>query len=235
MHKNSKLKQNLIHFISLILIFYGIVGTLLSLYFLIELKNYNPTFELQSKEIVNSIEEEFKAMSKTMDKASVSASNAAKSINSAKDSLDSAKNSAKVASNTVKDIAPLMTRIGDTFNICFLGICPFQKKAEWFYQKDKELSNLSSNLNELSINIGKTGNNLNINSQDMMEISNNFNEMSEQLNEVSNKFKEMFNLEPLITKFKKIGNFFMIWSLFLHLMFLFIGIIFYFYSEDINR
>jgi len=59
--------------------------------------------------------------------------------------------------------------------------------------------------------------------------------MSEQLNEVSNKFKEMFNLEPLMTKFKKIGNSFMLWSIFLHLMFLFIGVIFYIYSEDINR
>lgn len=231
MRRNVKLKQYLIYFISAILIFYGVVGSLLSIYFLNELRVYQPPFQSQSKELMGSIESEFEAMSKTMGKASQSATNAANSINSAKDSLNNAQNSAEISSQIVGDIAPLMTRVGDAFNVCFLGICPFQSKAEWFYRKDNELKNLSHNLNELSTSIGKTAKNLEVNSKDMIELSKNFDKMSEQLSEVSKKFKDVFNIEWMTEKFKKIGNIFLIWFLSLHVILILIGIGLMYYND----
>ena len=225
MHVN-KVKQKFILFISVILMIYGLCGVLLGFFVLRNINNYQFDFQIQSKGLQNNIQKEFESMSKTMEKASSSALNAGKSITSAKKSLYSAQSSAKVGSETIKDISPLLTRIGDTFNICFLTICPFQKQANWFYQRSAQLNELSSNIYNLSINIGETANNLEINSKDMEDLSKNLLDMSKQLNYVSNKFNSFFDFNPLITKFKQITRSFLLWMIILHFIIFLIGLVF---------
>ena len=222
----SKLKQNFILYISIILMIYGLTGFLLGLFIINDINDYKFGFETQSKELQNSVQKEFEAMSKTMEKASFSALNAGKSITSAKKSLYSAQNSAKIGSETIKDISPLLTRIGNTFNICFLTICPFQKEANWFYQRSAQLNELSSNIYNLSINIGETANNLETNSKDMGDLSKNLLEMSKQLKDVSDKFNNFVDLNPLINKFKQFTKLLVIWMIILHLIIFLIGLIF---------
>lgn len=225
MHVN-KVKQNFILFISIILMIYGLCGALLGFFVIQNINNYQFGFELQSKELQNSIQKEFEAMSKTMEKASSSALNAGKSITSAKKSLYAAKNSAEVGAATIKDISPLLTRIGDTFNICFLTICPFQKEANWFYQRSAQLNELSSNVYNLSINLGETADNLEVNSKDMEALSKNLLEMSKQLNDVSNKFNNFLDLSQLITKLQQFTRLLVLWMIFLHFIIFLIGLIF---------
>ncbi len=205
---------------------YGLFGVLLGFFVIHDINNYKFDFEFQSKELQVSIQKEFEAMSKTMEKASSSASNAGKSITSAKKSLYSAQNSAKVGSETIRDISPLLTRIGDTFNICFLTICPFQKEANWFYQRSVQLNELSINIYNLSINIGETANNLETNSKDMENLSRYLLDMSKQLNDVSDKFNNVINLDPLINKFKQYTKLLVFWLIILHLIIFLIGLIF---------
>lgn len=222
----NKLKQNFILFISIILMIYGLLGFLLGFFVIKDIGNYKFDFELQSKDLQNSIQKEFGAMSKTMDKASSSALNAGKSITSAKKSLYSAQNSAKVGSETIRDISPLLKRIGDTFNICFLTICPFQKEANWFYQRSEQLNELSSNIYNLSANIGETANNLETNSKDMETLSKNLLEMSKQLKDVSDKFSDFIDLNPLIIKLKQFTKLFILCMIVLHFIIFLIGLIF---------
>ena len=225
MHVN-KIKQNFVLSISIILMIYGLCGVLFGFFIIHDIKNFKFDFEFQSKELQSSVQKEFEAMSKTMEKASASAQNAGKSITSAKKSLYSAQNSAQVGSETIKDISPLLTRIGDTFNICFLTVCPFQKEANWFYQRSTQLKELSSNIHNLSINIGETANNLEINSKDMEDLSNNLLDMSKQLNDVSNKFNNLIDLSPLINKFKQYTKLLIFWMIILHFIIFLIGLIF---------
>jgi hypothetical protein len=161
-----------------------------------------------------------------MEKASTSALNAGKSITSAKKSLNAAQNSAKIGAETIKDISPLLTRIGDTFNICFLTICPFQKEANWFYQRGEQLNELSNNIYNLSANTGETANNLEINSKDMEALSNNLLDMSKQLKDISNKFNNFVDLSPLINKLKQFIKLLVIWMIISHLIIFLIGLIF---------
>ena len=225
MHIN-KLKQNSILFISIILMIYGLSGVLLGFFVLRNFNTYQFDFQIHSKELENSIQKEFESMSKTMEKASSSALNAGKSITSAKKSLYSAQNSAKVGSETIRDISPLLKRIGDTFNICFLTICPFQKEANWFYQRTEQLNELSSNIYNLSVNIGETANNLETNSKDMEDLSKNLLDISKQLNNVSDKFNNFLDLNPLINKFKQFTKLFILWMIILHFIIFLVGLIF---------
>ena len=225
MHIN-KVKQNFILFISIILMIYGLIGVLLGIFFIRNIDNYKFDFSVQSKELQSSVQKEFESMSNTMEKASSSALNAGKSITSAKKSLYSAQNSAKVSAGTIKDISPLLTRIGNTFNICFLTICPFQKEANWFYQRSEQLNDLSSNIYNLSINIGETANNLETNSKDMEDLSKNLLEMSKQLSDVSYKFNNFFDFNPLVNKLKQFTNLLILWMVFLHFIIFLIGLIF---------
>lgn len=225
MHLN-KIKQNFILSISIILMIYGLCGVLLGFFVIHDINSYKFNFEFQSKELQTSIQKEFEAMSKTMEKASLSASNAGTSITSAKKSLYSAQNSAKVGSETIRDISPLLTRIGDTFNICFLTVCPFQKEANWFYQRSAQLNELSINIYNLSINIGETANNLETNSKDMGDLSKNLLDMSKQLKDVSDKFNNIADLNPLINKFKQFTRLLVFWMMILHLIVFLIGLIF---------
>lgn len=225
MHRN-KVKQNFILFISIILMIYGLIGVLLGFFIFVNVDNYKFDFEIQSKDLQHSIQKEFVAMSKTMEEASSSALNAGKSITSAKKSLYTAQNSAKVGSETIKDISPLLTRIGDTFNICFLTICPFQKEANWFYERSAQLNQLSIHIYNLSINLGETANNLEVNAKDTESLSKNLLEMSKQLEDVSEKFNNFFDFNPLIIKLKQFAKLFVLWLIILHLIIFLIGLVF---------
>lgn len=225
MHVN-KIKQNFILSISIIFMIYGLIGFLLGFFILRDITYYNFYIEVQSKELQNSIQKEFQSMSKTMEKASSSALNAGKSIGSAKKALYSAQNSAEIGAQTIKDISPLLTRIGDTFNICFLTICPFQKEAKWFYQRSEQLNELSNSVYNMSVNIGETADKLEVNSKDMEDLSKNLLDMSKQLNNVSNKFNNFFDFSPLVIKFKMFAKVLVIWIMILHLIIFFIGLTF---------
>lgn len=228
----SKLKQNFILCISIILMIYGLFGALCGVVILVKINSYEFGFEFQSKELQISLQKEFEAMGKTMEKASSSALNAGKSITSAKKSLYTSQNSAEVGAETIKDISPLLTRIGDTFNICFLAICPFRKEANWFYERSAQLNQLSSNIHNLSVNIGETANNLEVNAKDMESLSKNLLEMSKQLKDVSEKFNNFFDLNPLITKFKQLVKLSVLWMTILHFIIFLIGIIFLLNIDD---
>lgn len=225
MHGN-KVKQNFILFISIILMIYGLIGALLGFLIFVNVDNYKFDFEIQSKDLQHSIQKEFVAMSKTMEKASSSALNAGKSITSAKKSLHSAQNSAKVGSEIIKDISPLLTIIGDTFNICFLTICPFQKEANWFYERSAQLNQLSSHIYNLSVNLGETANNLEVNAKDTESLSKNLLEMSKQLEDVSGEFNNFFDFNSLITKLKQFTKLFVLWVIILHFIIFLIGLVF---------
>ncbi len=188
---------------ALIMILFGAVGAMLffgSAWYV----NENG---ITAKAMGSSVEEEFIAMSKTMNDASIAAKNAGKSILNARDSLVIA---SQFASNTKESFYAISGFM--SFAIPFTEVRPLQGAGQYFKTSGDNLESLSLKLNE-------TADSFSQNAQDFNKLSQDFSDMSTKLDEVSGKINSGASSLP-----EKVIVYFLVYMGFLHLVIMFAGL-----------
>lgn len=192
--KNCRMDSQSKKTIGNVVITFGILGFIFSLYLLFS--------SLGSSSITASVDEQFTIMSESMDDASLAAFNAAQSIRSAKQSLES-------ASQVTNQVAGVVTSLSSALNVQIMGFAPLQSASE-------SVGQVQGSVEQFSSDITRTANHLEQNAADVEKLGEDFKIMSEQLEVVGRK---LTGLSPGFN-FTWIG----IYLCVLHLVFIGVGI-----------
>lgn len=206
---NSK-KSFLTYFFSIILIFFGVSGSALSATGLVY-SNNNLSFNSEEIEIAASLDESILSVSTLMQDTSKGLENASLTLLQVEESLKSAQKLLGESSTAFYEIA-------ETINFEILGYKPLEKSYSYFIGIGDSLSVLSSD-------IGKTAQYMNTNSIDLTKISGNLEDITININNTYKSFSGSFS-NVMNLNFSSILTYVFIYTLILHIMFIIIGIVF---------
>ena len=206
---NSK-KSFFTYVFSIILIFFGISGSALSVTGLVYF-NKSLSFGTEETDFSTSLDESILSVSNLMEDTSEGLENASLTLKQVEESLASAQKLIEDSSIAFYDIA-------ETINFEILGYRPLEKSYTYFIDIGDSLSVLSSD-------IGKTAIYMSTNSADLTKISENMDDINININNTYKSFSGTFS-NVVNLNFSSILSYIFIYILVLHIMFILTGLIF---------
>lgn len=200
-------KRIIIFIISIILIFFGLSGTILTTFFIVRANEFVGNIK-QIENINTSIKGGFESITTIAQYTHTTTINIASSIKNARQSL-------MYASDASKESAEAVYSIADLTDFDILGFKPLEDAGDYF-------TTIGNNLDMLSRKIKDTADSLEVNEKDVIKLGEDFKEASLKLELISSELSQTTTL-ILGDNLIKLANIILIYMAILHFMFIIIG------------
>jgi hypothetical protein len=201
-------KRVFVNILSLILIIFGIAGSIFSIVFMKKINLFTGDVK-QIENINTSLKSGFESITVIAKNTSTATANMAESIKSARLSLEAASGTAASSADAIYSISKLID-----FDI--FGFKPMAETGQYFTQ-------IGDDLKTLSISILATSEALKTNEEDLSRIGTNFEEVSLQLNVISGEISRTVSI-VVQDNILNLLNILTIYITVLHFMFILIGL-----------